>query len=255
MGFTANTAFVVLAGCAGALLSALLLGASFLLFRRRHKRSRRALWEQAYVDPVTGGPTRLRFERDAEALASAAAPGSYAVVDINLYHFRFMNNLFGRAEGDRILRHIYTTCSARLQPGELICHIAADDFRFLLHFSGQGSMVSRVQEMAEAANEFNNELTDHYYLWFKAGVSVVDGTADTFAAYLDYAKIACKENGPGRRAGTGRIPGVSAAQGKLLYRPHCGGRSAHPLGGPRKRACDARRIHPRAGAQRFYYQA
>ena len=116
MGFTANTAFVVLAGCAGALLSALLLGASFLLFRRRHKSSRRALWEQAYVDPVTGGPTRLRFERDAEALASAAAPGSYAVVDINLYHFRFMNNLFGRAEGDRILRHIYTTCSARLQP-------------------------------------------------------------------------------------------------------------------------------------------
>ena len=61
-------------------------------------------------------------------------------------------------------------------------------------------MVSRVQEMAEAANEFNNELTDHYYLWFKAGVSVVDGTADTFAAYLDYAKIACKENGPGRPA-------------------------------------------------------
>ena len=54
--------------------------------------------------------------------------------------------------------------------------------------------------MAEAANEFNNELTDHYYLWFKAGVSVVDGTADTFAAYLDYAKIACKENGPGRPA-------------------------------------------------------
>ena len=182
MGFTANTAFVVLAGCAGALLSALLLGASFLLFRRRHKSSRRALWEQAYVDPVTGGPTRLRFERDAEALASAAAPGSYAVVDINLYHFRFMNNLFGRAEGDRILRHIYTTCSARLQPGELICHIAADDFRFLLHFSGQDSMVSRVQEMAEAANEFNNELTDHYYLWFKAGVSVVDGTADTLAS-------------------------------------------------------------------------
>lgn len=200
MGFTANTAFVVLAGCAGALLSALLLGASFLLFRRRQGRSRRALWEQAYVDPVTGGPTRLRFERDAEALASAAAPGSYAVVDINLYHFRFMNNLFGRAEGDRILRHIYTTCSARLQPGELICHIAADDFRFLLHFSGQDSMVSRVQEMAEAANEFNNELTDHYYLWFKAGVSVVDGTADTFASYLDYAKIACKENGPGRPA-------------------------------------------------------
>ncbi len=81
----------------------------------------------AYVDPITEGMNRTRFDMVAGATVHATTPGSHALVWLNLQKFKLINDLFGKTEGNRLLKYIHDVLKQHLRPEELVARTASDN--------------------------------------------------------------------------------------------------------------------------------
>ncbi len=90
---------------------------------------RRRLEVMAHTDPLTGLPNRTFFAQQLEeAMADARARGEpLAVLLVNLDRFKDVNDSYGHAVGDQVLRHIAARVQEALRPGDLAGRLAGDE--------------------------------------------------------------------------------------------------------------------------------
>ena len=89
----------------------------------------------ALHDPLTGLPNRSLFLGLLEQSYSRLSrrPGRmYAVLFLDLDHFKGCNDRFGHLAGDRALQAIARRLEGRLQPGDAVARLGGDEFAFLL---------------------------------------------------------------------------------------------------------------------------
>jgi diguanylate cyclase (GGDEF)-like protein/PAS domain S-box-containing protein len=89
----------------------------------------------ALHDPLTGLPNRSLFLGLLEQTYSRLSrrPGRmYAVLFLDLDHFKGCNDRFGHLAGDRVLQAIARRLEGRLQPGDAVARLGGDEFAFLL---------------------------------------------------------------------------------------------------------------------------
>jgi diguanylate cyclase (GGDEF)-like protein len=97
-------ALVALA-CGAAALVLLAIGLVRLL---RHRRSLRRLSDLALNDPVAGVSSRYVLETSVRAALADGRHGHHVVVIVDLDHFKMVNDAFGHAAGDAVLREVGT---------------------------------------------------------------------------------------------------------------------------------------------------
>ncbi|HWW89823.1 MAG TPA: HD domain-containing phosphohydrolase [Solirubrobacteraceae bacterium] len=116
--------FVVMLACTGAMSA---------WQARNHDRQRSALMGVSRADPLTGCLNRRGFEERAVAEISAAArracQGTVLVLDID--HFKPVNDRFGHAAGDELLRWVVRTIEATVRPNDVIGRMGGDEFAIL----------------------------------------------------------------------------------------------------------------------------
>ncbi|MDA8522727.1 putative bifunctional diguanylate cyclase/phosphodiesterase [Acidovorax sp. NCPPB 4044] len=90
---------------------------------------RRRLEVMAHTDPLTGLPNRTFFAQQLdEAMTDARAQGEpLAVLLVNLDRFKDVNDSYGHAVGDEVLRHIAARVQGALRPGDLAGRLAGDE--------------------------------------------------------------------------------------------------------------------------------
>lgn len=90
----------------------------------------KARWLQQ--DELSGLLERKAFCEKADQILAAdregAAAGSYAVAYFDVLRFKAVNDLFGKDEGDRLLRFISQGIKNELRVGEVACRLSADRF-------------------------------------------------------------------------------------------------------------------------------
>ena len=88
----------------------------------------------AYTDSVTGLPNRLLFnERLALEMARAARKKSkFAVMLLDVDHFKRVNDSLGHAVGDRLLRQIGVRLAGLLRKSDTVARMGGDEFLVLL---------------------------------------------------------------------------------------------------------------------------
>ncbi|HQQ69815.1 MAG TPA: PAS domain S-box protein, partial [Alicycliphilus sp.] len=97
-------------------------------------------------DPLTGLPNRGWFvEQLDEAMNQALADGEQlAVLLLNLDRFKDVNDSYGHAVGDEVLRHITQQVRLSLRPGDLVGRMAGDEIavlvRELRHIDGAAAV-------------------------------------------------------------------------------------------------------------------
>jgi diguanylate cyclase (GGDEF)-like protein/PAS domain S-box-containing protein len=85
-------------------------------------------------DPLTGLVNRRRFEEEldrAVAEAGRYAPGG-ALLVVDLDNFKYVNDTFGHAAGDRLLLAVTAALRARLRDSDVIGRLGGDEFGVIL---------------------------------------------------------------------------------------------------------------------------
>ncbi|WEZ84112.1 diguanylate cyclase [Rhizobium sp. 32-5/1] len=92
-------------------------------------------------DPLTGLPNRMRFRQALEtALGQATLSGQEtAVLYLDLDGFKPVNDTFGHATGDDLLKQVAQRLSAVLRTGDLVARLGGDEFAILQHASVQAA--------------------------------------------------------------------------------------------------------------------
>lgn len=141
-------------------------------------KNRKALYRAAYVDPLTGLPSKTKHKLDAQVLIDENNR-KYAYVVFDIDHFKYINEVFGYENGNRLLVRIAEILKQKCNSNELICRVAGDNFAMLLERTGSTEdLTARVLNMFDAiVNSGNNEFRT-YHLKFSCGVYLVDEALD-----------------------------------------------------------------------------
>lgn len=145
--------------------------------------------ELAYVDTVTGGNTRSRFEEMlAEKLHNQYE--GYWLIHMNLIGFKMVNEILGWENGSKLLKSIYTSCETLLDREECICNLGNASMAILVKAKDLDELHWKVNKLRRETTNSAHRMRDNLALNIHLCVSPVTSAEDTIDILLDHALMA-----------------------------------------------------------------
>lgn len=141
-------------------------------------KNRRALYRAAYVDPLTGLPSKTKHKLDAqEMIDSENEKYSYVVFDID--KFKFVNEVFGYEYGNQLLVHISEVMKKETKKGEICSRVSGDNFAMVLHCEEEDELLCRrLSDMFDRIRQADGNKQNYESVRFSCGVFNVDEKMD-----------------------------------------------------------------------------
>jgi diguanylate cyclase (GGDEF)-like protein len=211
-GLSANVQGLLLL-IAGLVVSALLFTLVIVLARSRERAfgmvhdKTKQLRHQAFHDALTGLPNRvLALDRAEQMLARARRqPIPLAALYVDLDGFKHVNDTFGHAAGDEVLRIVAARLTTVIREGDTAARLGGDEFIVLLEGSALDAGPELVAERLLAVLHQPYELSDTLgrRLSLSASVGIAAGAradADALFRDADLALYQAKASGHDRYA-------------------------------------------------------
>jgi diguanylate cyclase (GGDEF)-like protein len=182
-------------------LTALLAVALALLFWRQVANTRR-MRTMAMTDELTRLPNRRHILAAAEiAFAEArrnGRPAALMVLDID--RFKRINDTYGHAAGDEVLKRVARACRLALRPADQLGRIGGEEFLVVLHEAAEPQHAGGVAERLRAAVEQLDvsSIAPGLRITISLGVCVTNGDVNAAVADADVLLYRAKENGRNR---------------------------------------------------------
>jgi diguanylate cyclase (GGDEF)-like protein len=158
------------------------------------------LREQAMRDPLTGLYNRRalvqRFEQ--ELLHQRVTGQSLTLVLIDIDHFKRINDSFGHATGDAVLRAVATTMLDGVRTSDAVFRVGGEEFALLLPNADALQATLRVQGLRHGLQALALPLVDES-VTFSAGIVACQPHDDTLDSLLRQADDALYEAKAGGR--------------------------------------------------------
>ena len=168
----------------------LYLATVFLIMVLKEK-NKRSIEKIAYVDSITGGNTFARFEILAKKQLQNIN-SKYAVVDLDVDRFKYINDIFGYEEGNEVIRYLSSEIEKILKEDEVFAHHRGDEFVLLLRAENQEGLILRLKELAKTAMNRNKDSGKNYDIYLSMGIYVVENNNMRVDVALDMAILAKK---------------------------------------------------------------
>ena len=176
------------------------------------------LWALAHLDPLTGLPNRRAF-RDAAMLKLAASQTAHrplAVITIDIDHFKRVNDVFGHAAGDTVLRRVADIIKAPLRPNtDIGARMGGEEFIVLLPDTDFDSAMAFAEKLRRRVEQTVVILSENEVRpTISLGVAMNSKTADldNLIDRADRALYTAKRTGRNKVAAEADLQGTSGTQ-------------------------------------------
>jgi diguanylate cyclase (GGDEF)-like protein len=162
------------------------------------------LGAQALSDSLTGLPNRLAFRnelgREMERARRSQAPLALAMIDID--HFKHVNDRYGHAVGDHVLRRLSQVLGGVMRGSDLLARWGGEEFVALIanaDLPGAADIAERLR-LAVAGGDFALPGGAPLPITVSIGLAALpcDGDVDATLARADQALYAAKAQGRNR---------------------------------------------------------
>lgn len=147
-------------------------------------------------DPLTGLANRSRFLREVEQERALMAGGdrSSALLFIDLDQFKYVNDSYGHAAGDRLLTRVAEVLRSRLRDTDTVARFGGDEFVVLARNVGQ----SKVVEIAASLNTLIGEIciveaNQTFNINCSIGITLMTSNRFSVEEVVSQADMACYE--------------------------------------------------------------
>lgn len=112
----------------------------------------RAVWESTQRDGLTGLFNRKHLEQllDTEISRAVEAGTDFAVVMVDVDHFKKVNDNHGHPAGDAVLREIARRIGKALRPGDTAARYGGEEITLVLRGVGPGEAATLTEKVREA---------------------------------------------------------------------------------------------------------
>lgn len=151
-------------------------------------------------DALTGAANRRHFEERFNDLLQDKNPG-HALLMIDLDRFKPINDLYGHAAGDALLREITVGFKRLVKHNDLVARLGGDEFAILIKDSRREEVGKTALELLQYVNKYKlNWEGERFGVGASIGLVFIDRpglTATTTMAGSDEALYTAKETGRG----------------------------------------------------------
>ncbi len=181
---------------AGTIATACIATAIFILFllliSKVNTKNRKALERLAFVDPVTGHRNFNQFLLAADKILKNTNGVHYAVCYCDIKDFKYINDVFGRAVGDRMLRYLADFQNNISQKDESTARIGESSFVALRKYQSKREIELRFDSTAQQLAIFPETFSRGYKVELYGGAYLIDAADGelTLNDMLDRAVVA-----------------------------------------------------------------
>ena len=143
---------------------------------------------QAYSDMVTGLPNRRALDErlDEEVIKARRTGNTFAVIMMDVDGFKSVNDTYGHAIGDQVLRGIFNFLATGLRSTDFLARYGGDELTLILSQSDPPSTVVVVQKILELVQQYTFEVPggEKLHLGLSCGIAIFPVHASTAANLL-----------------------------------------------------------------------
>lgn len=136
------------------------------------KQNTRRLIKIAYHDPCTDAYNRVRFMEETNAALEKSR--LYTGIEMNIWQFKFINEIFGRAQANRLLVHVKNVLDEMLGEGEFFGRDSADRFLILMRGTDREEIERRLLEIMKSVGLFAKMKRLNYRIRLYCGAAFAD---------------------------------------------------------------------------------
>ncbi len=164
------------------------------------------LGELAYHDELTGLLNRRAvMERAQSLLALCGRQGSpISLLMIDIDHFKSINDRYGHAAGDQVLREVGTTLRENLRDSDLLGRIGGEEFLAVLPDTGAEGAMTLAECLRARVGRIVNDFDEAESVTISLGVTTVAGRQGSSASLSDCLKRADEALYRSKREGRNR---------------------------------------------------
>jgi len=158
------------------------------------KRNERRMLHDKMHDALTGLPNRHFFEEQVRkrfAEASVLLDSFFAVIVVDLEHFKDVNESLGHSAGDFVLTQVAQRLSAEVDSNDIVARLGSDEFAILIHSLGD---ILHVETVARRTLNSLSKVIDvsqrSVFLGASVGVAIGSATYESAEDILRDAEIA-----------------------------------------------------------------
>lgn len=171
---------------------------------RNELHKNRRIQELLYKDDLTGLDSINGFNRKWTGIKQKALSKEYAILYGDICQFKLINDNFGFAVGDDVLRMLAKVLQHGMGDDEVCCRISADNFAVLMQYESWKKLMNRLEAVVSGLDDWRREHTEiPYKINVVFGVYPIDRKEDRDLSqmldFANYAKHYAKEP-PGRLA-------------------------------------------------------
>ncbi len=154
---------------------------------------------RAATDSLTGTPNRRAFQDEARRLAAQASRSCepLAAVLLDLDHFKDVNDTFGHAAGDLVLKFVGACLKGSVRAGDFVARLGGEEFALLLPGTGREGALVLAESVRQAIAQLDVPGVERG-ITASFGVAVIPddaGSAEAVVHRADEALYAAKAAG------------------------------------------------------------